>query len=155
MNVEQALRDLAETYLSDNHHVDGVRFVEELLLLAAQAGQVQGRLTSDGKLRFEASGGHVVEMELGRAKTKLRLLCARLSVLCNEAGYETMSVYGGEGVIGIESPAVSAAAGTAHARSGGGPSKDVATQETASRPVKCTIRFKNTMHEQEFTIIPE
>jgi len=94
MNFEKTIRDLAEAHLADNHNVDGVRFVEELLLLVSQVGQVRCSLPSDGKLRFEASD-RVVDVELGRAKTKLRMLCARLSVLLNEAGQETMAVYGG------------------------------------------------------------
>ena len=88
-----------------------------------------------GKLRFQTPNQPPWEVELGRAKTKLRMLCARLSVLCNERGQD-VSIYGGEGVVKeIPVPA--------------GRTADVACCQ------KLTVRFKNTLSEQEFTLTAE
>jgi hypothetical protein len=124
MSAENRVRELVKTGLEDNHNVDCVRVVDELLRVASECGQVRCTLPDDRQLRFETPEGPPLDFELGRARTKIRILCARLGVLCNEAGDQDVSIYGGEGVI----------------------------KNGAPNP-RWSVRFKNTPSEQEFTIV--
>ena len=105
MNAESRTRELVTANLPDGREVDGVRFIDELLLVAAEVGEIQCSLASDRELRFQAPDRPAWDVELDRAKTKLRMLCARLGVLCNESGGPEVSLYGGEGVIKKAGPA--------------------------------------------------
>jgi hypothetical protein len=78
--------------------IDAVTFVDELLSLAAQIGRVVCTPVSNRGLRFELTGCDPFEVDLDRNKGKLRMLCARLAVLCQENGHEFMA-YGGEGTV--------------------------------------------------------
>src|SRR5437588_11724407 len=84
--------------MSDNHQFVGVRFVDEMLLLASDVGQIKCEQVNDRRLRFQIPDQPACEVELERAKAKLRMLCARLGVLCNESGQD-VSLYGGEGTL--------------------------------------------------------
>src|SRR5947209_7288692 len=99
MNAESVIRKLVAEYLSDDHNVRGVEFIDQLLPIARGKGQISCTLADDRRLRFQVQGEPAWEVELGRARTKLRMLCARLSVLCNESGGQDVSLYGGEGAI--------------------------------------------------------
>src|SRR5438067_12282221 len=103
MNADNTIRDLIKTHLSDNHKVDVVKFIDQLFLL--NAGEIKCTLAGDRNLRFQIGNQAAWDVELGRARSKLRMMCARLGVLCNESGNQDVSLYGGEGFIHVELPA--------------------------------------------------
>src|SRR5437867_2262891 len=101
--------------------VDPVAFIDELLVIAGEAGEVRFSLADEGALRITV-GGNTCEIGLDAARSKLRMLCARLSVLCNQSKEAEASPYGGQGVI----------------------------KRAAARD--CAVSWKNTPAEQEFTL---
>jgi hypothetical protein len=104
MNADDKIRELVRANLSSNHKVDGVRFVDELLLVAGEVGEIKCSLSAGAQgLCFQTPEQPAWEMELGRANSKLRMICARLAVLC--ASGATPDVYGGEGTIAVDMPA--------------------------------------------------
>ena len=104
MNAENSVRELAKVYISDNHNVHGVEFMDQLLLVALEFGEVKCGLVSDQQLRFDVGNQSTFVIETGRARTKLRALCARLAGLCHESGGQDVSPYGGEGFIQKQAP---------------------------------------------------
>src|SRR5262249_34931640 len=104
MTAESVIREWVQAYLASNHKVDGVQFIEEVLMLASEVGEIRCSLTGEGKLRFQTPDETTWDIELNRAKTKLRMLCARLGVLCHESGDQDVSLFGGEGIIKKEVP---------------------------------------------------
>lgn len=153
MNAESRIRKLVQTYLADNHKVDGVGFVEEILLLTLEVGEVKCALTSDRMLRFQLPNQPTWEVMVERAKSKLRLVCARLAVLCNESHRE-VSPYGGEGVIEKAMPAacrVGANVLTADKNERAESLED--SRDWLLYPSSgWIVCFKNTPSEQEFSI---
>ncbi len=133
MNTENRLRELVQETLADNHQIDTVRFIDQLFLIAAEAGTIQCRLLDGCKFCFQINNQPAWEIELGRAKSKLRALCARLSVVCAEKTGQNVSIFGDD---------VSLEICAGHQ----------ATAETVGCLTKMHVRFKNTMHEQEFVI---
>jgi hypothetical protein len=105
--------------------------MDALLEIASAAGEIRCCLADDNGLRFELPGDETCEVEIDAARSKLRMLCARLSVLCNETPGSAVSPYGGVGVIRVQS------------QNGNG----------ATQP-QWTVRFKNTPGEHEFTVTP-
>src|SRR5437879_3824310 len=99
MNAESTIRELVEAHLSDNHNVYPVEFIDQLLQLAYEVGEIHCTLVENRKLRFQMPGQPAWDVELGRAKAKLRILCARLGVLCNENQDQDVNIFGGEGLI--------------------------------------------------------
>src|SRR5205823_107791 len=79
--------------------VDVEGFVEELLTSAREAGEIRCSLAREGVLCVQLGDREPCDLELDSAKTKLRMLCARLGVLCKERGELAGSLYGGEGNI--------------------------------------------------------
>jgi hypothetical protein len=106
MNADDKIRELVRVNLSSNHKVDGVHFVDELLLVAAEVGEIKCSLNAgaDG-LCFQTPEQPTWEVELGRAIGKLRMICARLAVLC--ANGKLPDLYGGEGTIAVDVSACS------------------------------------------------
>ena len=151
MNTENTIRELVKVHLSDNHNVDGVQFIDQLLLLASEAGEIQCALAGERKLRFQIPGQPAWEVELERAKAKLRMLCAQLGVLCKEAGDPDVSLYGGEGIIKKEAPVE--LPNNLGRLSGSGLRSSTGTS-LASPPIwkAWRVRFTNTPSEQEFTL---
>jgi len=90
-------RELVASKLS-GRKLDLVGFVDSLLELVREAGEVHCGLAAENCLRV-AVGGQTCEVELPAARAKLRMVCARLSVLCNEANKQVDFPYGGEGTI--------------------------------------------------------
>ena len=131
MNAESRLRQLVLARLADDHNADGVGFIDELLAVAAEVGEIRCTLAGDRSLRFETEGHPAWEVSLGRAKTKLRMLCARLGVLCTESGSLQGTLYGGEGFI----PGTPNTLGIMH-------------------PNQWKVRFMNTTSEQSLAILP-
>jgi hypothetical protein len=133
MIAQSRIQCWVQQNLADDHNVGVVGFIDQLLPVASEVGEIKCTLANDRALRFQVPGQPPWDVELGRAKSKLRMLCARLSVLCNESGDQEVSLYGGEGVIreGLVSPTNPNA---------------VAIEQ------RVTVRFKNTPSVQEFTI---
>ena len=101
--------------------IDPAGFIGELLTLLQEPGDIRCTLAGETTLRFQV-GGHRVEIELDAARAKLRMLCARLSVLCKPENGRAVSPYGGTGSI----------------------------PRDAAPP--CSVSFKNTPEEHQFTL---
>lgn len=160
MNTANRIRELVQVNLSVNPKVDVVRFMDQLLLVASEVGEIRCTLANEGELRFQLPNQPAWQVELERARAKLRMLCARLGVLCHESGDLEVSLYGGEGVIKKGAPdnsgsqdkaAPSVASVTRDGQSSAIvqlPPEDLCRGRTET----WTVRFKNTMHEHEFTL---
>jgi hypothetical protein len=150
MNAGRKIRDLVTAHLSNNPNVDGVQFIDHLLSLTFEVGEIECRLAGDDNLRFCVLDRPVCEVVLNRAKAKLRLLCARLGVLCRESGAPNVSLFGGEGIIrrelAMEDPSLPS--GPDVVRTG------ATSLASPSISGEWKVRFKNTPSEQEFTIQP-
>ncbi len=128
MSAIPRIHAAAEAKLT-GRRIDVVGFVDELLAIAVEAGAIRCFLASDQSLRFELGVNDACEVGLDSCRGKLRMMCARLGVLCNESGGGEVSLYGGEGVIQV--PA-----------------------QNGRQPHQWTARFMNTPAEHEFTITP-
>jgi hypothetical protein len=69
-------------------------FLDLLLELAAASGSVTCTLANERVLRLEVRDTALLEVEIPLAKTKVRMLCARLAVRCGEWGGRKISPYG-------------------------------------------------------------
>jgi hypothetical protein len=96
-DVAQRIVRLVQAQLA-GRRIEGVAFVDELLAIAEQEGEVRCSPAEDHGLRFEVRGREPFEVDLDANRGKLRMLCARLAVLCQESGSDFMP-YGGEGKI--------------------------------------------------------
>jgi hypothetical protein len=92
-HIEQLVRALLV-----GRKIDGVRFVDQLLAIVRQVGEIHCCAAGDQGLRFELPSRKPFEVALDGSRGKLRMLCARLAVLCQENGHDC-TVYGGEGTI--------------------------------------------------------
>jgi len=99
MTAKGRILELVRLHLEGDHHADVVRFINELLAATAEFGETRCSLADKGTLRFESAAGPSFEVCLSRAKSKLRMLCARLGVLCTESGTLEGTLYGGKGTI--------------------------------------------------------
>src|SRR5947209_6502845 len=99
MTSQTQIEDLVRSKLV-GRVIDGVGFIDELLNLATREGEIHCTFANNEALRFTLPGQQLVfEVPLDRARGKLRMMCARLGVLCNESRGQDVSLYGGEGVI--------------------------------------------------------
>ncbi len=126
MSLQTQIVELVRAKLS-GRKIDVVGFVDELLSLAA--GEIHCTLASDHGLRFRTSDGATSDVDLDGCRGKLRMVCARLSVLCNEAPGTQVSPYGGEGIVRLPS-------------------------SNGKGPQQWALHFKNTPDVQEFSIVP-
>lgn len=69
-------------------------FLDLLLELAAASGSVTCTLANERVLRLQVRDTSLQELEIPLAKTKLRMLCARLAMRCGEWGRRKISPYG-------------------------------------------------------------
>jgi hypothetical protein len=76
----------------DTEILDG--FIEDLLTLAVKLTKIKCGLADVSSLRLESENVILHEMTLPRAKTKLRMLCARLAVRCAAWSGRQVSPYG-------------------------------------------------------------
>ena len=95
--ARKRLEDLVVSKVREGK-IDIVEFVDELLAIARSVGELECTLSTDRLLRFRVRDHEPFEIPLERALGRLRMICARLAVLCQESGSEFMP-YGGEGVI--------------------------------------------------------
>lgn len=81
--------------------IDIVKFVDELMSLAAELGELRCVCVGAETLRFEIRGQDPMEVEIseGLARGKLRSLCARLAMLVSETAGQEFLPYGGEGYV--------------------------------------------------------
>jgi hypothetical protein len=128
-HIEQLVRDNLA-----GKKVDGIAFVDELLSLAQQVGELRCGPAGDHGLRFEVRGSDPFEVGLDANMGKLRMLCARLAVLCQENGHEFMP-YGGEGLVRRSASVANGNAGA-----------------SIPRIVEWRARWTNTPGRPEFTI---
>ncbi len=101
MNAERQTRELVQANLIDNHQVAIVRFVDQLFPVVAEAGAVRCWQPSEGKLCFQIGDQPAWEVELGRAHSKLRMLRARLAVICREKTGLDLNFYGDDAFVEI------------------------------------------------------
>src|SRR2546421_2192469 len=94
MTPTERIRELVQTKLL-GRNIDGVSFVDQLLALAPDVGEIRCSPSSTGGLQFVLGNAPPFEVEVDAGKGKLRMLCARLAVLCQESGGEFI-LYGGE-----------------------------------------------------------
>jgi hypothetical protein len=123
---QTSLASLATQCLGDDQNPHIVEFVEHLLGLACACGEVTGRFADHQHLLFAAAGQGPCLVELTRARAKLRALCARLGILCNQGSGNEVSLYGGEATFPYAVP--------------------------GGLPVSLSVSFKNTPDEQRFQI---
>jgi hypothetical protein len=91
------LQELARTKLV-GRQIDVVGFVDALLAAVPGVDFIRCTLSDERTLRFEFDSD-VCEIDVDAAKGKLRMLAARLGVLCNETPDANVSLYGGRGTI--------------------------------------------------------
>jgi hypothetical protein len=118
--------DLVQTYLADDHDVKTVEFMDHLFERLPEWGHVRCTLANDHCLRFEVPGRPACDVDLGYARAKIRMLCARLGGICFELLGREDLFYGGEAVV-----------------------------RRTIRPdgqITCRLRFKNTPAQQEFEL---
>lgn len=130
MSAAEQIRELIQSHLV-GRKIDVVGFLDALMTLSRATGEIQCSLADEGALRFELRGHEACVVPLDACRSKLRMLCARLGVLCNERHDAAVSPYGGAGTIASQ---------PSNGTDGGMPT--------------WTVRFKNTPDEHEFTIIP-
>ncbi len=145
MTALSRIRDLIQEKLA-GRKLDVEGFTDQLLVLAEQVGEIRCALATDRILRLEIDGRDSCDVDMDRAKAKLRMLCARLGVLCNQSGQPEVSLYGGEGIIEKRKASL-----TQHEDTNPSEPSAALPQEEAHW---WTVRFKNTPSEQGFTIIP-
>ncbi len=91
---------------------DPVALVDDLLGIASAVGELSCRLSNGKGFRFSLRGlPQSFDVELDRARAKLRMLCARLAVLVSETDGQGFPIYGGEGRITRSLPALNGSAG--------------------------------------------
>ncbi|MFO0970493.1 MAG: hypothetical protein U0793_33530 [Gemmataceae bacterium] len=91
------VEELALAKLS-GRKIDVAGFVDELLDLVADLGEVRCSVAGSDFLRFDLPNGASCEVPLDACRGKLRMLCARMAALCNESG-SSVSPYGGQGIV--------------------------------------------------------
>jgi hypothetical protein len=124
MNSSARLRELVEAKATGRSW-DVVGVVDGLFGIAAEVGAITCTLARTDGLRFLLGGQPPCEVDLDLAPSKLRTMCARLGVLCNEGSGEDVSLYGGEATFDYGPP---------------------------GQQRKWRVRFQNTPAEHEFTI---
>jgi hypothetical protein len=167
MNVTCSIRELVEATLGDPRRADAVRFVDGLLAVAHEVGEIKCTFAEPSALRFQTANGPALEIELARARSLLRTLCARLAVLCNYSGGPDVSLYGGEGILRMHGSDTNHVAEPAIAAV---PTDSATPAEEATPPLlqwetrapirwdpprTFRVRLMNTPGEHWFTIVAE
>jgi hypothetical protein len=114
MTFETKIKQLRDRYLADAHAPDIAGFVDQLFHVAAETGAVACVFDGDTRLRFfvreaRAHGQTVVPeparpqapciVEHAAARAVLRMICARLGVVCKERTATDVSPYGAKAEI--------------------------------------------------------
>jgi hypothetical protein len=114
MIFETKIKELSDHYLADARVPDITGFVDQLFQVAAETGTVACVFDGDKKLRFFARPPRIRMMGLApaavplpaaciveheAARSVLRMICARLGVLCKERTATDISPYGDKAVM--------------------------------------------------------
>lgn len=117
MNFATRIKGLAEVYLADVRTPNIAAFVEQLFSVAAETGGLACALSGEKAIQFSLQQGpnpakgqapsqvrlqtdcHV---EHAAARAVLRMLCARLGMICKEQTGRDVSLYGDQMVIDYE-----------------------------------------------------
>ena len=110
MSFENTINEMRDVYLADVHAPDINGFVDQLFHVAAETGAVAGAFDGDTKLRFfvrRSQAGTVASarvnapciVEHPAARAVLRMICARLGVVCKERTQTEISPYGAKAEI--------------------------------------------------------
>ena len=120
MTIETKIKEACALYLLDAREPDIVRFVDQLFHLAAENGNLAGVLDGDKSFRLvvrpprpgrrmglapapaKSQAACIVEHEA--ARSVLRMICARLGVLCKERTATEISLYGDKAVMDYDVP---------------------------------------------------
>jgi hypothetical protein len=101
MRFETKIKKLSAAYLADARAPDITGFVDQLFHVAGERGALACVFDGEPRLLFSAPqpmhATYIVEHEL--ARTILRMICARLGVLCKERTGTDISPYGAKAVI--------------------------------------------------------
>ncbi len=119
MNFETKIKDLSDAYLADVRAPEITGFVDQLFHVAAESGSLACILDGENRLRFfvrpapgsmmglaprPASLQAACVVEHAAARTLLRMMCARLGVICKERAPTDISLYGDKAVIEYSIP---------------------------------------------------
>jgi hypothetical protein len=113
MIFETKIKELSDRYFADARAPDIAGFVDQLFHVAAETGAVACAFDGDQRLRFfvrptpmraigqvaslQSQKACVVEHEA--ARSVLRMICARLGVICGESTDADISPYGDKAVM--------------------------------------------------------
>jgi hypothetical protein len=86
-NARQCLAGGLDTQKADS-------FLDQLFEVAATSGSVRCTLANERVLRIQSRDTPLHELDIPRAKTKLRMLCARLAVRCGEWADRKLAPHG-------------------------------------------------------------
>jgi hypothetical protein len=114
MRLNTTIEELIESHLADPRKVDVVGFVDQLLTVASENGAVGGTWVGDQRVQFRVrdpsravtgacdnpcESDVVSTFESPFARSVLRMVSARLGVLCRESTGREISLYGDQAVI--------------------------------------------------------
>lgn len=127
MSADARIQELVATKLA-GRKIDVVGFVDALLEMASEFGEIHCSASAENALRFVVPDATPFQVEVDGATGKLRMLCARLAHLCAETNSSALSPYSGVGRI--------------------------QTQVDNGSPRAWNVRFTNTTSTAEFAIAP-
>ena len=109
MNFESKINELSDHYLANARAPDITGFVDQLFHVAAKTGAVACVFNGDNRLRFSAystqsrmmdpAPGTMCIVEHEAARSVLRMICARLGVICKDCTAAGISPYGDKAVL--------------------------------------------------------
>jgi hypothetical protein len=115
MRLKTTIAELVDAHLADQRKLDIVGFVDQLLTVASENGAVRGTCCGDQAVQFTVRDpsravaigvcdNHgelevVYTLRSPFARGTLRMMCARLGVLCQESTGREINLYGDQGVI--------------------------------------------------------
>lgn len=94
MNSARRIEDWVKRNLSNNQDLD-VDITVQLLLTQMEILQTISCNASEDRLFFYRRQQQLCSIALANARSKLRMMCARLAMICREQGQD-VSPYGGE-----------------------------------------------------------
>jgi hypothetical protein len=118
MNFSENIKQLLETHFADARRPDITGLVDDLFDVAAESGSVACVLDDGDRLHFflsppptqmhalvpsvsQMQSAYVMRSNV--ARTYIRMICARLAVICKDRGGTDVSPYGDQAVIGDSS----------------------------------------------------
>jgi hypothetical protein len=99
MTNDPTIQDLVVTFLADEKEPNIVGFVDQLFPLAHEWKHLRIELRGPEQLQVQLADGEPMGVPLLRAKGKLRMMCARLAVICEEQLGGPPPLYGGDALL--------------------------------------------------------